>query len=98
MISFVKSQKMPELDAECHMYVAELYSTLRSKAANYDQKQLSCPVTVRTLECMIRLATAHAKMRMSKKIGMIDLDVACQLVHRSLFGKNLFHDEDEDED
>ena len=44
------------------------YSALRSKAFDYDQNKVSVPITVRTLETMIRLASAHAKMRLSKYV------------------------------
>jgi len=35
-LSFVKSQKKPELEAECIDYAALLYGTLRQKAAFTD--------------------------------------------------------------
>lgn len=65
-ISYAKAQKMPELNKESVDYAAVIYSSLRNKALNYDQGKVSVPITVRTLETLIRLATAHAKMRISK--------------------------------
>jgi DNA replicative helicase MCM subunit Mcm2 (Cdc46/Mcm family) len=35
-LSFVKSQKAPELDGQCIEYAAQLYSVIRQKAAYYD--------------------------------------------------------------
>lgn len=75
-LSFVKSQKAPELDGDCIEYAAQLYSIIRQKAQFSDQNKVSCPVTVRTLETMIRLATAHSKMRMSKQVAVSDIDIA----------------------
>jgi DNA replication licensing factor MCM3 len=48
------------------------------------------PVTVRTLESLIRLATAHAKCRLSDKVEEKDCDIAVNLMKFTLFA-----DEDE---
>jgi DNA replication licensing factor MCM3 len=46
------------------------------------------PITVRTLESLIRLATAHAKLRLSKEIEKIDCEVAVEMLTYSLFGED----------
>ena len=76
-ISFAKAQKAPEIHQDCIEYAAQYYSALRTKALNYDQAKVSVPITVRTLETMIRLATAHAKLRLSKTVEGSDIDIAC---------------------
>ena len=45
---------------------------------------------------MIRLATAHSKLRLSKKVETSDIDIAVNLVHLSIFGVPMIEDEDED--
>ena len=95
-LSFVKSQKSPEINGDCIEYAAQLYSIIRQKAAYSDQAKISCPVTVRTLETLIRLATAHSKLRLSKEVKTEDLDIALALIHLSIFGEAMDPDEDDD--
>lgn len=96
-ISFVKSHKQPELDESCIEYASQLYSFIRGKAVDptTDQNKVSTPVTVRSLETIIRLATAHAKLRMSKIVETKDIDIAVDLIHLSIFGQSLTEDEEE---
>ena len=45
------------------------------------------PVTVRTLETLIRLSTAHAKARLSRHVEAEDAEVAIELVDYAYFKK-----------
>jgi len=84
-VSFVKSQKPPELSADSIGYASKLYSALRRKASEFNQDKVSVPVTVRTLETMIRLATSHAKLRLSKTVEITDIDLAVKLLRMTIF-------------
>jgi len=40
---------------------------------------------VRTLETIIRLATAHAKLRFSKQVDLTDIDIAVGMLNQAIF-------------
>lgn len=44
---------------------------------------------------MIRLATAHAKVRLSKNVMTSDIDVAVNLIHLSIFGDTMESEEND---
>ena len=58
-------------------FLSDAYTALRAKGADkqYDSVR-KMPITVRTLETMIRLGTAHAKMRISKQVEIQDVTSA----------------------
>ena len=65
---------------------------LRLKASHLEDT--SAPVTVRTLETLLRLATAHAKLRISKIVEKEDVEIALRLVNYSIFREA--HEDDEE--
>ena len=46
------------------------------------------PVTIRTYESMIRLSTAHAKLRLSRFVEVSDCEIAVHLVYYTIFGRD----------
>ena len=86
-ISFIKSHKAPELTDDTLSYISSIYASFRKKAANMDQNRLAQPITVRTLETIIRLSTAHSKLRFSKTVEITDVDVAINMLRKTIFGE-----------
>ncbi|XP_037699211.1 DNA replication licensing factor MCM3 [Choloepus didactylus] len=79
----------PVLTQESATYIAEEYSRLRSQDSMSSDTARTSPVTARTLETLIRLATAHAKARMSKTVDLQDAEEAVELVQYAYFKKVL---------
>lgn len=92
-VAFVKNHK-PKLTDEASAYITKKWTELRIKDFEYTKVKGGArviPITVRTLESLIRLSTAHAKLRLSAYVEMQDCDAALYLLHRTLF------QEDDDE-
>ncbi|CAL8394538.1 unnamed protein product [Gadus morhua 'NCC'] len=79
----------PVLTQPAANHIAEEYSRLRSQEQMAADIARTSPVTARTLETLIRLATAHAKARMSKAVELEDSEVAVELVQFAYFKKVL---------
>ncbi|UJR38193.1 hypothetical protein I4U23_030866 [Adineta vaga] len=88
-IHFAKALK-PQLTKEAADIIVEEYTRLRNQdLSQSDNQARTQPITARALESMIRLATAHAKCRMSKTVDPEDSEVAIDLVQFAIFKKVL---------
>ncbi|XP_060119527.1 DNA replication licensing factor MCM3-like [Heteronotia binoei] len=87
-INFAKMLK-PVLTEEAAAFIAKSYSELRGQEQVNSEVARTCPITARTLETLIRLATAHAKARMCKTIDEVDAKAALDLVQFAYFKKVL---------
>lgn len=79
----------PRLTQEASDVIANEYSRLRSQDHEDSHMARTQPVTARTLETLIRLATAHAKARMGKTVSVNDAKAAIELVQFAYFKKVL---------
>ncbi|KAF0690092.1 Aste57867_18486 [Aphanomyces stellatus] len=79
-IHYAKSRLPPVLTEQARDLIAEGYAGLRSQ-----QTQRTLPVTARSLETLIRLASAHAKARLSKYIETADATIALNLMKYALY-------------
>jgi DNA replicative helicase MCM subunit Mcm2 (Cdc46/Mcm family) len=85
-IYYVKKQIEPMLTEEATTYISQAWTKLRSTddkewADNYR----AVPITVRALETLIRLSTAHAKLRLSKIVSKKDCEIAFEMVNFALY-------------
>lgn len=87
-IHIAKCLKPKLTDRACAVIATE-YSRLRSQDLDKSDIARTQPVTARTLETLIRLATAHAKARMGKSVTASDAQVAIELVQYAYFKKVL---------
>ena len=96
-IHYAKSKINPSLTKEATEYISTSWSKLREMSIEDDNKRKVIPVTVRTLESLIRLSTAFAKARLSQKVEKKDAEQAFDLLLKTIFQVNE-EKEDEEED
>jgi len=77
----------PKLTKEASDTIAEEYSRLRSQDSEHTDMARTTPITARALETLIRLATAHAKARLSNKVLQQDAEAAIEMVQFAYFKK-----------
>ena len=82
---YAKTKIKPVLTEDACEYISAKYAELRSREDGHLHKYRTMPLTPRTLETLIRLATAHAKCRLSKHVEMEDAEVAYELLVFALF-------------
>lgn len=82
-------QTKPKLTEQASEVIANEYSRLRSQDQADSDMARTQPVTARTLETLIRLATAHAKARLVKSVTVVDAQAAIELVQFAYFKKVL---------
>ena len=83
----VARQIKPKLTHDACDLISLEYTKLRAQENVSSDKAKTQPVTVRTLETLIRLSTAHAKARMSKTVDKVDAESAIDLVNFAYFKK-----------
>lgn len=83
-IQYAKSRVKPVLTKGAADHIVTVYSGLRNDDMEGNQRKTS-PLTARTLETLIRLATAHAKARLSSRVDAIDAEQAEKILRFALF-------------
>ena len=86
-INYAKSKINPELTKTSSDFISKSWMKLREKSIGDEWKGKIIPITVRSLESLIRLSTAFAKARLSPKVEKVDCIEALELLTQSLFNE-----------
>ncbi|MED6196078.1 MCM DNA helicase complex subunit [Stylosanthes scabra] len=87
-IHYAKHRIQPELTNEASEQIATAYAELRSANSNAKTGG-TLPITARTLETIIRLSTAHAKLKLSRDVKKSDVDAALKVLNFAIYHKEL---------
>ena len=90
-IQYAKTRCKPVLTKGAADHIVATYSGLRNDEVEGNQRKTS-PMTARTLETLIRLATAHAKSRLCARVEEKDAEAAEAILRFALF-KEVVEDE-----
>lgn len=84
-LHYAKTRIRPELTEEAREFIANRYAEMRCR-----QDERTLPVTARTLETVIRLASAHAKARLSHIVeAEPDCEAAMDILSFALYHENI---------
>lgn len=96
-IHYAKNLIQPKLTDEASDHIATSYAELRDGSANAKSGGGTLPITARTLETIIRLSTAHAKMKLRHEVLKTDVEAALQVLNFAIFHKELTEMEDREQ-
>ncbi|RVX10796.1 DNA replication licensing factor MCM3-like 1 [Vitis vinifera] len=77
--------------------IATAYAELRNSNSNAKTGG-TLPITARTLETIIRLSTAHAKMKLSRQVLKSDVEAALKVLNFAIYHKELTEMEEREEE
>ena len=79
-IAYAKQKFQPILTDEAVKVIKQFYVKLRNQPISSDALVRPIPISARQLEAVVRLAEAHAKLRLSKEVKKEDAQVAIDLI------------------
>ncbi|XP_052179334.1 DNA replication licensing factor MCM3 homolog 2 isoform X2 [Diospyros lotus] len=88
-IHYAKHRIQPELTDEASDCIATAYAELRDASSNAKTGGGTLPITARTLETIIRLSTAHAKLKLSRQVLKSDVEAALKVLNFAIYHKEL---------
>ncbi|XP_027087801.1 DNA replication licensing factor MCM3 homolog 2 [Coffea eugenioides] len=97
-IHYAKHRIQPELTDEASDQIATAYAELRSASSNAKTGAGTLPITARTLETIIRLSTAHAKLKLRRQVLKADVDAALQVLNFAIYHQELTEMEEREQE
>ncbi|KAJ9565471.1 hypothetical protein OSB04_001437 [Centaurea solstitialis] len=88
-IHYAKHRIQPDLTDEASEFIATAYAELRNTGGNSSRTGGTLPITARTLETIIRLSTAHAKLKLSKQVLKSDVEAALRVLNFAIYHQEL---------
>ncbi|CAH9141503.1 unnamed protein product [Cuscuta epithymum] len=88
-IHYAKTRIQPELTDEASDHIATTYAELRNASASAKAGGGTLPITARTLETIIRLSTAHAKLKLRRQVLKSDVEAALQVLNFAIYHQEL---------
>ncbi|KAI0223806.1 MCM DNA helicase complex subunit [Massospora cicadina] len=83
-IAYAKARVNPVLNEEAGAALVRMYVELRQAGAATRRQESRITATTRQLESMIRLAEAHARMRLQREVQMVDVEEAFRLIREAI--------------
>uniref|UniRef100_A0A7C9AJ41 DNA replication licensing factor MCM3 n=1 Tax=Opuntia streptacantha TaxID=393608 RepID=A0A7C9AJ41_OPUST len=97
-IHYAKHRVQPDLSDEASEHIATAYAELRNANSNAKGGGGTLPITARTLETIIRLSTAHAKLKLSRTVSKSDVEAALKVLNFAIYHKELTEMEDREQE
>ncbi|XP_031481612.1 DNA replication licensing factor MCM3 homolog 3 [Nymphaea colorata] len=88
-IHYAKSRHQPVLTDEASDCIATAYAELRNANPNEKSGGGTLPITARTLETIIRLSTAHAKLKLRSEVLKVDVEAALKVLNFAIYHQEL---------
>ncbi|ORX45319.1 MCM-domain-containing protein [Hesseltinella vesiculosa] len=83
-ISYAREKIQPVLTEEAGRHLVDLYVELRKQGQDRGGQAKRVTATTRQLESMIRMAEAHARMRLSRSVEVEDVQEASRLLRAAI--------------
>ncbi|GMM50562.1 MCM DNA helicase complex subunit [Starmerella bacillaris] len=83
-VSYAKQYYTPEITPEAKSELVRTFVQMRSLSEDPRAAERRVTATARQLDSMIRLSEAHAKMRLSNKVELVDVVEAARLIRSAI--------------